>query len=222
MYRVKGADQKEYGPVTADQVRLWIQEGRLNRFSQLQKEGEAVWKSLEQFPEFSDLLTAAPSLSAQPGSVPGAGAVPAAFPVVADPQRATDMLKAPALCLLLLGGFGVLVSVAGLFLKGAWINWLMNSGIPLDGSVRAQLDQLRAAGLGITDFLGTAVGLAINVLIIVGALKMQRLQSWGLGLASAILVMLPCSLGCCCIVGLPVGIWAVVVLNKPEVKGAFR
>jgi hypothetical protein len=32
--------------------------------------------------------------------------------------------------------------------------------------------------------------------------------------------MLPCSI--CCLVGLPIGIWAVVVLSKPEVKGTFH
>ena len=32
--------------------------------------------------------------------------------------------------------------------------------------------------------------------------------------------MLPCT--CCCIAGLPVGIWALVILLKPEVKSAFH
>jgi hypothetical protein len=26
----------------------------------------------------------------------------------------------------------------------------------------------------------------------------------------------------CCLVGLPIGIWALVVLNKPEVKSSFH
>jgi hypothetical protein len=29
-------------------------------------------------------------------------------------------------------------------------------------------------------------------------------------------------LGPCCIVGIPFGIWAIVVLSKPEVKRAFE
>ena len=33
--------------------------------------------------------------------------------------------------------------------------------------------------------------------------------------------MVPC-ISPCCLVGLPIGIWALVVLNKPEVKGSFH
>jgi hypothetical protein len=37
---------------------------------------------------------------------------------------------------------------------------------------------------------------------------------------TSIVAMVPC-LGPCCIVGIPIGIWALVVLMKPEVKAAF-
>jgi predicted Zn finger-like uncharacterized protein len=63
------------------------------------------------------------------------------------------------------------------------------------------------------------VGMLVAVVMIVGALKMKNLQSHGLALTSCILAMLP--LHCCCILGLPFGIWGVVVLNNPEVKDAF-
>jgi hypothetical protein len=33
MYRIIGADQKEYGPVTQDQICQWIAEGRANAHS---------------------------------------------------------------------------------------------------------------------------------------------------------------------------------------------
>ena len=39
-------------------------------------------------------------------------------------------------------------------------------------------------------------------------------------LVSAVLALLPC-LSPCCVLGLPFGIWALVTLNKPEVKEAF-
>jgi hypothetical protein len=39
-------------------------------------------------------------------------------------------------------------------------------------------------------------------------------------MTAAILAMIPC-LSSCCIVGLPLGIWALVVLSKPEVKSEF-
>jgi hypothetical protein len=52
-------------------------------------------------------------------------------------------------------------------------------------------------------------------------LKMKRLESHGLAVTASILAMLPCT-SPCCIIGLPLGIWALVVLSKPEVKSAFR
>jgi hypothetical protein len=65
------------------------------------------------------------------------------------------------------------------------------------------------------------VELLVGVLILFGGLKMRRLENYGLCVAASVLVMIPI-LSCCCIVGLPIGIWALVVISKPEVKSAFH
>ena len=57
--------------------------------------------------------------------------------------------------------------------------------------------------------------------ILFGALKMKKLESYGLAMAASIIAMIPC-FSPCCLLGLPIGIWAVVVLSKPEVKSAFH
>jgi hypothetical protein len=67
--------------------------------------------------------------------------------------------------------------------------------------------------------LVTLMVMALNGFVLFGALKMLRLQSYGLAIAAAIIAMLPCQ--CCCVLGLPFGIWVLVVLNKPEVKSQF-
>lgn len=56
MYKIIGADGQEYGPVTADQVRQWIAEGRANAQTQAQAEGTADWKPLTAFAEFTAAL----------------------------------------------------------------------------------------------------------------------------------------------------------------------
>lgn len=66
---------------------------------------------------------------------------------------------------------------------------------------------------------GVLVGI-VAIIIIMGALKMKSLQSYGLAMTSSILAMIPCL--SCCIIGLPIGIWSIVVLSKPEVKSAFH
>ena len=59
MYILIGADQKEYGPVAADEVRAWIAEGRANGQTLARFEG-GPWKSLSTFPEFVGSLGAVP------------------------------------------------------------------------------------------------------------------------------------------------------------------
>ena len=70
MYKIRGADEKEYGPVTAEQVRQWITEHRLNAQSLAQLEGTEGWKPLGQFPEFASALAGASAAPAQPGLGP--------------------------------------------------------------------------------------------------------------------------------------------------------
>jgi hypothetical protein len=59
MYKIIGADQKEYGPITADQLRQWISEGRINAHTRVQAEGSAGWKSVSDLPEFAAVLPVA-------------------------------------------------------------------------------------------------------------------------------------------------------------------
>ncbi len=67
---------------------------------------------------------------------------------------------------------------------------------------------------------GAFVELLVAAFIIFAALKMKDMQHWGLAVAASILAMLPC-ISPCCVIGLPIGIWSLVVLMRPEVKDAF-
>lgn len=53
MYRIVGADGKEYGPISADVLRLWISQGRANALTRVLAEGAVEWKALSEFPEFA-------------------------------------------------------------------------------------------------------------------------------------------------------------------------
>jgi hypothetical protein len=65
------------------------------------------------------------------------------------------------------------------------------------------------------------VEIAVAAFIIFAALKMKELRQWELSLAASIVAMIPC-ISPCCILGLPIGIWALVVLLRPEIKEAFH
>ena len=60
MYKVIGGDQKEYGSLSADQVKGWVSEKRLNGQSRIQVEGAAGWQTLSELPEFAEALSAPP------------------------------------------------------------------------------------------------------------------------------------------------------------------
>jgi hypothetical protein len=59
MYKIIGADQVEYGPVTAGQLTEWIAQGRANAASLVWAEGAAEWKPLAAIPELAAALGAA-------------------------------------------------------------------------------------------------------------------------------------------------------------------
>jgi hypothetical protein len=53
-YKIIGADQMEYGPVSAEQIRQWITERRVDSETKLQAEGSSEWKRLAEVPEFAE------------------------------------------------------------------------------------------------------------------------------------------------------------------------
>ena len=68
MYRIIGSDDKEYGPVSADQVRQWLREGRLNRTSRIKPDGSTEWKAIGALPEFDDAFPPLPGIPPRPGA----------------------------------------------------------------------------------------------------------------------------------------------------------
>jgi hypothetical protein len=65
-YKIIGGDLKQYGPVTDEEVRKWIAEGRLNSQSLVQVFGDIEWKKLSEFPEFAEALAGKPETLSAP------------------------------------------------------------------------------------------------------------------------------------------------------------
>lgn len=67
MYRIIGIDGQQYGPVTAEQIRRWMGENRVNSNTQVQAEGAQDWKPLSTFVEFAgDFKAPPPQMMANP------------------------------------------------------------------------------------------------------------------------------------------------------------
>jgi hypothetical protein len=65
-----------------------------------------------------------------------------------------------------------------------------------------------------------AASLVIGVVVLVGAARMRSLRSYEFAVIACIAAMLPCSPSF--VIGLPLGLWALMVLRRPDVKAAFR
>ena len=100
MYKIIGADGREYGPVTAEQLRQWITEGRANAQTRVQAEGMNEWKPLSAFVEL--IPTSAPAAVGVPPSVP-----PSAQYVATGKPPGADKKIAAGICAIVLGPLGV-------------------------------------------------------------------------------------------------------------------
>ena len=66
MYRIIGADGREYGPISAEQLRQWIAEGRAIATTRVLREGASEWTTLGALPEFSLLFAGAAGQTGAP------------------------------------------------------------------------------------------------------------------------------------------------------------
>ena len=77
MYRVLGADGKEYGPVNGEVLRQWITDGRASAQTKVKPEGSPDWQTLASVPEFEAAFAASagapPPLPATPVEVKTSG-----------------------------------------------------------------------------------------------------------------------------------------------------
>jgi hypothetical protein len=198
MYKIIGADGKEYGPITADQLRQWVAEGRANSQTRILLEGTSEWKPLSEFPEFA---------------APPSGAPPA-FPIPATTAAgAAEQVNGPALALIIFAVLGFLLQATSLLFRLVGTSLLAANRLPN----QAWLSMFS----GTMGILFSVVGILVSGLILYGGLNMRKLENYGLVMAASVLAMIPC-LSPCCLLGLPIGIWALVVLAKPEIKGAFH
>ena len=86
MYTIIGGDGKEYGPVSAEQVRAWVAGGRANLSTKIKGPGGDEWKSVAQFPELTGPAAA--------GSAPVSAAPAASLDILSCYERGWTLLKA--------------------------------------------------------------------------------------------------------------------------------
>lgn len=122
----------------------------------------------------------------------------------------------PAIAIMVVSGLSIVCGLIDLAFR------VLGASLMAGASVGSGANAAQAAGQTVGMILGGIVdvlSLILPIVMLIGAIKMKNLQNYGLALTSCIVAMLP--IHCCCFLGLPFGIWGVVMLNKPEVKDAF-
>lgn len=145
-------------------------------------------------------------------------------------ERARRKIGTPAMLLILAGGFGFLVEIGALALSvtkpalfyDMMVDFIKNQ--PKNAQQQKQLKDMEdQKGQMMLDsplnLASIAVGACVNLLTVVGGIKMRSASGYGLSMAGAIAGIIPMG-GCCCVT-LPFGIWALVALMNPDVKAGF-
>ena len=176
-------------------------EGRVNAQTQVLVDGTTEWRRVGDLPELSAALPSTPPLLAS-GSFAAASA-----------SGKLDVVDAPAIGLMIVGAMAFLTSVVSLLARLFSASIMPGGDFPNQAWVQAF-----AGSMGIVFSL---LGMGISGIILLGGFKMKRLENYSLALTAAILALIPCTFPCCIVISLPIGIWALVILAKPEVKAAF-
>jgi len=126
-----------------------------------------------------------------------------------------NKLKFPAIGLIVTG---VLNAVCGLYFVASCLIQYSTGALNRSFSVDSErigfyIGFWGTAALGVLGFLVAPV-------IIFGAIQMLRGRSFGLSRTAAILAIIPLT-SCCFVIGIPFGIWALVVLSQPDIKALF-
>jgi hypothetical protein len=217
MYTIIGGDGKQYGPISESDLRKWITEGRLNAQSLAKAESDAEFRPLNAFPELADAFGIPAPISAT-APVLNSGDDGAR-------EAADRRVKVPAIGLIVVAILGMLLDILDLFLPSTKLMQSFLAGMQQQND-NPQLNDLMAKlqNAGHSPF---AIGndifqIIIEILILVGALKMLKLRGYNFAYAAAIMSVIPCITSCCVWpLGLIFGIWAMVVMSKPEVKSQF-
>lgn len=142
MYKLIGADQKEYGPVSEEQMRQWIAQGRINSQTKVRSETGSDWQAIGTLPEFASAF-------------PSATAAPPPLPSTPAPSKTSGLAISSLVCGVL--GFCGITAIAGLIL-----------GIIALRKINRSQGRLTGQGLAIAGICVSAAMLLMGIPIMAG------------------------------------------------------
>jgi hypothetical protein len=121
----------------------------------------------------------------------------------------------PAVCLIITGALNASLGLYGMV--SGIIQIGNHANRPITGSEAEKFGFYTGQSIVLVVFLLSLVAAPVTIY---GAVKMLNGASYDWAKAASILAIIPFT-SCCFLIGAPIGIWALVVLSKPEVKMYF-
>ena len=149
IYKIIGDDGREYGPVTAEQIRAWIAEGRIERRTPVFVEGAKDWNFVGLLPEFISGFgtTSKPPTIAPPSRSPTAAGQMAKTNAYAQAGMIFGILSVTCCCCgFPFGILGLIFSLVGLSQINANPQWHEGRGMAIAGLILSGLSLLLGAG----------------------------------------------------------------------------
>jgi len=149
MYRIIGTDGKTYGPVTLEQVRQWIVQGRADSRTPVFVDGTSDWTMLGLLPELTKDFTGTPP------------AITALKPAPVQTGKTNGFATAGLVCSLLawvccccfpFNLFGLVFSLIGLLQINARPDLYEGRGIAIAGLILSGLNLLWSFGFALLEF----------------------------------------------------------------------
>jgi predicted Ser/Thr protein kinase len=183
----------------------------------------------------------APQTEGVTSARPAAVMMPVKLPPADDRESIRQQVRGPGAGLIVSGVAGLMLPV--LMCTAIPLSWAIALPVPEYGAVTQAAAPVASIGtphppiilaqtgqMGSPTWVGmlgiivvAAIGLLTvpsSLLLILGGMKMRQLRSYGLAVLAAIAALLP--LGPQWLISLPMGIWALAVLARADVKAAFE
>jgi predicted Zn finger-like uncharacterized protein len=133
----------------------------------------------------------------------------------ADPERARRLLLPPAICLTAAGVLGIL---------GNLLRIVITLVMPQQPPGQDMPEIFRKAMEIMTPqvvVIESGVFALLSLVVLLAGIQMLRQRMFWLAVMGSFLAMI--NLECfCCVLGIPFGIWSLIILFRPEVQALFR
>jgi hypothetical protein len=175
-YFLIGTDGRHHGPLSSDDVRLWLADGLASRHSRARRESESQWVALREMAEFEE-VTQPPFLGGNSPSEP-----PAAAGEVGEPpsRTSTGSRLDPVSCFrrawvlvshdfAVLAGWTLIVVMAivgvGIIPRFGWIAGLLVNNLLLAGIYALFLARMRGQRPSVNDVAATVRTSALRIIV---------------------------------------------------------